>query len=192
MPSRASKHEKKRRPQDPVMLAKSVMEDIIGEKWDRPKAEPEPGGASRGGNKAPYGSRQEDGSAWATELSYWLMQKSESWLAPLSSMRSYICGGAAARGAGAGALARGLCAAASLRTGPGKDTLPPGGAGRRAPGLPCRCGPATARRRRRRRAARSWRRCAWPRCHEPPRRTSAPPLAAARREQPCGETERLR
>ena len=35
MPSRASKT-KKRRPQDPVLLAKSVMEDIIGEKWDRP------------------------------------------------------------------------------------------------------------------------------------------------------------
>ena len=41
MPSRASKSTKKRRPQDPVLLAKSVMEDIIGEKWDRPKLEPE-------------------------------------------------------------------------------------------------------------------------------------------------------
>jgi len=40
MPTRASKT-KKRRPQDPVLLAKSVMEDIIGEKWDRPKLEPE-------------------------------------------------------------------------------------------------------------------------------------------------------
>jgi hypothetical protein len=36
MPSRASKNAKKRRPQDPVLLAKSIMEDIIGEKWDRP------------------------------------------------------------------------------------------------------------------------------------------------------------
>jgi hypothetical protein len=35
MPSRASKTQKKRRPQDPVLLAKSVMEDIIGEKWNR-------------------------------------------------------------------------------------------------------------------------------------------------------------
>ena len=33
MPPRASKNTKKRRPQDPVLLAKSVMEDIIGEKW---------------------------------------------------------------------------------------------------------------------------------------------------------------
>jgi hypothetical protein len=41
MPSRASKTQKKRRPQDPVLLAKSVMEDIIGEKWDRPEPQPE-------------------------------------------------------------------------------------------------------------------------------------------------------
>ena len=41
MPSRASKAKTKRRPQDPVLLAKSVMEDIIGEKWDRPTLEPE-------------------------------------------------------------------------------------------------------------------------------------------------------
>jgi hypothetical protein len=40
MQPRASKN-RKRRPQDPVLLAKSVMEDIIGEKWDRPKLEPE-------------------------------------------------------------------------------------------------------------------------------------------------------
>ena len=33
MPPRASNDKKKRRPQDPVLLAKSVMEDIIGEKW---------------------------------------------------------------------------------------------------------------------------------------------------------------
>ena len=39
MPSRASNTKKKRRPQDPVLLAKSVMEDIIGEKWDRSKPE---------------------------------------------------------------------------------------------------------------------------------------------------------
>jgi len=32
MPARASKSRKKR-PQDAVLLAKSVMEDLIGEKW---------------------------------------------------------------------------------------------------------------------------------------------------------------
>jgi hypothetical protein len=32
MPTRASTKRKKR-PQDPVLLAKSVMEDLIGEKW---------------------------------------------------------------------------------------------------------------------------------------------------------------
>jgi hypothetical protein len=41
MPPRASKTKKKKRPSDPVLLAKSVMEDIIGEKWDRPKLEPQ-------------------------------------------------------------------------------------------------------------------------------------------------------
>lgn len=35
MPTRASKNDtkSKRRPSDPVLLAKSVMEDLIGEKW---------------------------------------------------------------------------------------------------------------------------------------------------------------
>ena len=32
MPARASKHANKR-PQDPILHAKSVMEDLIGEKW---------------------------------------------------------------------------------------------------------------------------------------------------------------
>lgn len=41
MPTRASKHAKKR-PQDPVLLAKSVMEDIIGENWDRTPLEKPP------------------------------------------------------------------------------------------------------------------------------------------------------
>jgi hypothetical protein len=42
MPSRASKPKKpKQAPSDPVLFAKSVMENIIGEKWDRPKLEPE-------------------------------------------------------------------------------------------------------------------------------------------------------
>lgn len=35
MPPRASKN--KKQPQDPVLLAKSVMEDLIGEKWERPQ-----------------------------------------------------------------------------------------------------------------------------------------------------------
>jgi hypothetical protein len=33
MPSRASK-DKPKRPKDPNLLARSVMEDLIGEKWD--------------------------------------------------------------------------------------------------------------------------------------------------------------
>ena len=41
MPTRASTKLKKR-PQDPVLLAKSVMEDIIGEKWDGPEQEKPP------------------------------------------------------------------------------------------------------------------------------------------------------
>jgi hypothetical protein len=42
MPSRASKPKKpKQAPSDPVLFAKTVMENIIGEKWDRPKPEPE-------------------------------------------------------------------------------------------------------------------------------------------------------
>ena len=42
MPSRASKPKKpKKAPKDPVLFAKAVMENIIGEKWDRPKLEPE-------------------------------------------------------------------------------------------------------------------------------------------------------
>jgi hypothetical protein len=41
MPTRASKTKTpKKPPADPVLFAKSVMENIIGEKWDRPKAEP--------------------------------------------------------------------------------------------------------------------------------------------------------
>jgi hypothetical protein len=41
MPSRASKSKKpKQAPSDPVLFAKAVMENIIGEKWDRPKLEP--------------------------------------------------------------------------------------------------------------------------------------------------------
>jgi len=42
MPSRASKPKKpKKAPKDPVLFAKAVMENIIGEKWDRPTLEPE-------------------------------------------------------------------------------------------------------------------------------------------------------
>ena len=42
MPSRASTTKKpKRAPDDPVLFAKSVMENIIGEKWERPRVEPE-------------------------------------------------------------------------------------------------------------------------------------------------------
>jgi hypothetical protein len=41
MPTRASKTMKKR-PQDPVLLAKSVMEDVIGVKWDRAPLDPPP------------------------------------------------------------------------------------------------------------------------------------------------------
>jgi len=42
MPSRASKPKKPTKvPKDPVLFAKAVMENIIGEKWDRPKLEPE-------------------------------------------------------------------------------------------------------------------------------------------------------
>jgi hypothetical protein len=40
MPSRASKPKKpKQAPSDPVLFAKAVMENIIGEKWDRSKPE---------------------------------------------------------------------------------------------------------------------------------------------------------
>ena len=73
MPSRASKTQKKRRPQDPVLLAKSVMEDIIGEKWNRndPKHPPVKNphaqalsalGASKGG-KARAGNPDSQSSA---------------------------------------------------------------------------------------------------------------------------------
>jgi hypothetical protein len=42
MPTRASKPRKlTNAPKDPVTFAKAVMENIIGEKWDRPKLEPE-------------------------------------------------------------------------------------------------------------------------------------------------------
>ena len=42
MPSRASTTKKPKRAQDdPVLFAKSVMENIIGEKWERPRVEPE-------------------------------------------------------------------------------------------------------------------------------------------------------
>ncbi len=42
MPSRASKPKKPTKPpSDPVLFAKAVMENIIGEKWDRPALEPE-------------------------------------------------------------------------------------------------------------------------------------------------------
>ena len=42
MPSRASKPKKPTKPpSDPVLFAKTVMENIIGEKWDRPRLEPE-------------------------------------------------------------------------------------------------------------------------------------------------------
>ena len=42
MPSRASKKKPKKAPSDPVLFAKSVMENIIGEKWDRiPEQPPE-------------------------------------------------------------------------------------------------------------------------------------------------------
>jgi hypothetical protein len=42
MPPRASKTKNpKKAPKDPVLFAKAVMENIIGEKWDRPKLEPE-------------------------------------------------------------------------------------------------------------------------------------------------------
>jgi hypothetical protein len=41
MPARASKHTKKR-PQDPILHAKSVMEEIIGEEWDGTPLEPPP------------------------------------------------------------------------------------------------------------------------------------------------------
>src|ERR1700720_1092123 len=42
MPSRASKLKKpKKAPKDPILFAKAIMENIIGEKWDRSQAEPE-------------------------------------------------------------------------------------------------------------------------------------------------------
>ena len=41
MPARASKNKPKKAPKDPVLFAKAVMENIIGEKWDRPKEVPE-------------------------------------------------------------------------------------------------------------------------------------------------------
>jgi hypothetical protein len=40
MPTRASKTKKPTKPpSDPVLFAKAVMENIIGEKWDRPTPE---------------------------------------------------------------------------------------------------------------------------------------------------------
>jgi hypothetical protein len=37
MPTRASKNKPQKAPKDPVLFAKAVMENIIGEKWNRPK-----------------------------------------------------------------------------------------------------------------------------------------------------------
>ncbi len=41
MPARASKTKPKKAPKDPVLFAKAVMENIIGEKWARTTLEPE-------------------------------------------------------------------------------------------------------------------------------------------------------
>jgi hypothetical protein len=41
MPPRASKNKPKKAPKDPVLFAKAIMENVIGEKWDRPKEAPE-------------------------------------------------------------------------------------------------------------------------------------------------------
>jgi hypothetical protein len=40
MQPRASKTKPKKAPKDPVLFAKAVMENIIGEKWDRPAEKP--------------------------------------------------------------------------------------------------------------------------------------------------------